>query len=146
MGTVNKLATRVAGLVNGTVSDAAIPGVDGAKKIESGLPVAIYFGIVDGALVISDSTAGFQRSASPSITDDPVFQKASEAVGRPDESAGFLYLNIKDAIPLVEGLAQASGAAIPPEVSQNLAPLQSFLAYGTAENGVTKFSALLQAR
>ncbi len=55
-------------------------------------------------------------------------------------------MNIKDTIPLLEGFVQLSGSAIPPEVSQNLAPLVSFLAYGTADNGVTKFSALLQAR
>jgi hypothetical protein len=144
--TVNKLATRVAGLFGGKVSRAAIPGVDGAKKIDVGAPFAIYYGIVDGALVISDSTGAFRGSASPSITDDPVFQKASDAVGRPEESAGFVYVNIKDAIPLLEGLAQVSGTTIPPEVSQNLAPLVSFMAYGTADNGVTTFSALLQAR
>jgi hypothetical protein len=144
--TVNKLALRAAGLFNGKVSQAAIPGVPGAKKLDVGAPVAIYYGIVNGALVISDATSAFRGSASPSITDDPVFQKASDAAGRPKESAGFVYVNIKDAIPLLEGLAQVSGTTIPPEVSQNLAPLVSFMAYGTAADGVTTFSALLQAR
>jgi hypothetical protein len=144
--TVNKLATRVAGLFGGKVSNAAIPGVSGAKKIDIGAPVAIYYGIVDGALVISDATGAFRGSASSSITADPVFQKASDAAGRPKASAGFVYVNIKDAIPLIEGLAQVAGTTIPPEVSQNLAPLVSFMAYGTAADGVTTFSALLQAR
>jgi hypothetical protein len=144
--TANTLATRVAALFDGKVSDAAIAGVDGAKKIDIGAPFSIYYGIVDGALVISDATGAFRGSASTPITDDPVFQKASDAAGRPDESAGFVYVNIKDAIPLLEGLAEASGTTVPPEVSQNLAPLVSFLAYGTADNGVTTFSALLQAR
>jgi hypothetical protein len=143
--TLNKLVTRVAAFVNAKVTNAAIPGVKNAKKVAAG-PVAIYFGIVDGNLVISDSTAGFRSSASTSITDDPIFQKTSEAAGRPDQSAGFLYVNIKDSVPLLEGLAQLSGATIPPEVSANLAPLQSFLAYATVDKGVAKFAVLVQAR
>ena len=55
-------------------------------------------------------------------------------------------MNIKDSVPLIEGLAQMSGSTIPPEVSQNLAPLQSFLAYATVDNGVAKFTVLVQAR
>jgi hypothetical protein len=144
--TVNTLATRVAALFDGKVSNAAIAGVGGAKKIDIGAPVSIFYGIVDGALVISDATGAFRGSAPTPITDDPVFQKASDAADRPEESAGFVYVNIKDAIPLIQGLAEASGTTIPPEVSQNLAPLVSFMAYGTADNGVTTFSALLQAR
>jgi hypothetical protein len=143
--TLNKLVARVAAFVNAKVTTAVIPGVTNAKKVAAG-PVAIYFGVFDGNLVISDSTTGFRGSASTSITDDPIFQKASEAAGRPDQSAGFLYVNIKDSVPLLEGLAQFSGATIPPEVSANLAPLQSFLAYATVDNGVAKFSVLVQAR
>jgi hypothetical protein len=128
-----------------TVTKAAIPGVDNAKKVALG-PVAIYFAVSGGNLVISDSAAGFRGSAATPITSDPVFQKTSEAAGRPDESAGFFYVNIKDSVPLIQGLAQLSGATIPPDVSANLAPLQSFLMYGTVDNGVAKFTALLQAR
>ena len=141
--TLDKLVARVAAFAKVKVTPAVIPGVNDAKKAVVG-PVAIYFGIVDGNLVISDSTTGFRSSASTPITDDPVFQKASTAAGRPDSSAGFLYVNIKDSVPLIEGLAQMTGSTIPPEVSQNLAPLQSFLAYATVDNGVAKFTALLR--
>ena len=96
--------------------------------------------------MITDSPSGFHGSAATPITADPVFQKASHAAGRPDASAGFVYVNVKDAVPLLEGLAQLTGVTVPPTVSANLAPLQSFLAYATVDNGVTKFTALLQAR
>jgi hypothetical protein len=144
--TTNKLAARAAALLNGRVSDAVIPGVSGVKKIQSLLPVTIYYGVVDGVLVISDSTVAFNGLPSTSVTDDPVFEKASDAAGRPEQSAGFLYVNIKDSIPLLEELSQTSGTGFPPEVSQNLAALESFLAYATVDNGVTTFSAVLQAR
>jgi hypothetical protein len=143
--TLNKLVARVAAFVNAKVTPAVIPGVKNAKQVTAG-PVAIYFGIFGGNLVISDSASGFHSSAATPITDDPVFQKTSEAAGRPDQSAGFLYVNIKDSVPLIQGLAQLSGATIPPDVSANLAPLQSFLAYATVDNGVAKFTALLQVR
>jgi hypothetical protein len=53
---------------------------------------------------------------------------------------------VQDAVPAIEGIAQLSGQPLPPEVSQNLAPLQSFLVYGSSSDAVTKFSALLQVR
>ena len=142
--TLNKLVTRLASFANAKVTDAAIPG-ESAKKVALG-GVSIYFGVSGDNLVISDSAKGFGAPGSTSITDDPVFQKASEAAGRPDQSAGFLYVNIKDSVPLIQGLAELSGTTIPPDVITNLAPLQSFLAYATADNGVGKFAAVLQAR
>ncbi len=143
--TLKTLVARIAAFVNVPVTTAVIPGVANAKKIELG-PVAIYLGISGDNLVISDSLSGFRGSAATPITDDPVFQKASDAAGRPDASAGFVYVNVKDSVPLVEGLAQLTGVTVPPNVSANLAPLQSFLAYATVDNGITKFTALLQAR
>ena len=143
--TLDKLVGQLAAFANVNVTPAVIPGVSGAKKAVLG-SVPIYFGIADGNLVVTDALTGFRTSASPSISDDPVFQKTSEAAGLPAESAGFIYVNIKDSVPLLQGLAQLGGTTIPPDVSANLAPLQSFLAYATVDNGAATFSALLQAR
>jgi Protein of unknown function (DUF3352) len=115
------------------------------KKLPFG-NFAVYYGLDGGNLVISDSLAAFGRKPSSTIEHDPVFEKAKSAAGMPDETSGFLYVNVQDAVPVIEGIAQLSGQTLPPEVSQNLAPLQSFLVYGSSSDGVTKFSALLQVR
>jgi hypothetical protein len=107
---------------------------------------AVYYGVDGANLVISDSLAAFGRKPSSTIEHDPVFEKAKSAAGMPDETSGFLFLNVQDAVPAIEGIAQLSGQPLRPEVSQNLAPLQSFLVYGSSSDAVTKFSALLQVR
>ena len=143
LGTLNKLATRLAGTLHRKLT-TAIPGTS-IKKLDVG-PVAIYYGVSGGTIVISDASSHIIGPVGTSITSDPTFTKAKSAAGLPDQSSGFVYANIKNAVPLIEGFAQAAGSAIPPEVSQNLAPLESFLAYATSSGGVVKFSVLLQAR
>jgi hypothetical protein len=54
-----------------------------------------------------------------------------------------VFVNVKQAVPVIEGLEQAKGGAVPSQASQNLAPLQSFLAYTTASGDLQKFSGLL---
>lgn len=133
---LDRLASRLAPVVGATWKGHAL----------SFGPVSVRWGAVGGALVISDSSAPFGAGSSSSIIDDPVFSKAKEAAGLPDESAGFFYVNIKDSIPVIEGFAQSAGSSLPPDVSQNLAPLESVLLYATSDGDVTKFSALLQTR
>ncbi len=115
------------------------------KRLSLG-QVSLYYGVDGGNLVISDSLAPFGGNVSTTIEHDPVFQKAKSAAGMPQETAGFVYVNVQDAVPVLAAAVQLAGASIPPEVSQNLAPLQSFLAYGTSSDDVTKFSASLQVR
>jgi len=143
LGTLNKLAARLAIALHTSLTTANAAGT--IKKLNLG-PVALYYGLSGGNLVISDSSAPFTASGGSSITGDPVFTKAKDAAGLPSETAGFVYVNIKDTIPVLEGFAQTAGSPLPPEVSQNLAPLQSFLAYATSSGGVAKFSLLLQVR
>ena len=143
--TLDKLVTRLSALANASVTTAVIPGVGGAKKVALG-PVAVYFGILDDTLVISDSVTGFRarrRRPSPTI---PSSRRPRRPPECPPSLAGFVYVNIKDSVPLLEGLAQLGGGTIPPDVTANLAPLESFLAYATVDSGAATFSALLQAR
>jgi hypothetical protein len=51
----------------------------------------------------------------------------------PDSNAGFLYVNLKDTIPILENLVTSSGRNIPPAVQQNLEPLRSALFYATID-------------
>ena len=51
----------------------------------------------------------------------------------PDETAGFVYVNIEDALPLLENFARTAGEPLPSEARANAEPLRSALFYATAE-------------
>ena len=143
MRTLNTIATRAAMFFGARPVKANASG--SVKKLSFGR-FALYYGVDRGHLVISSSIAPFGRSVSTTIEHDPVFEKAKGVADAPDETSGFLYVNVQDAVPVIEGFAQIAGAEVPVEASQNLAPLQSFLAYGSSSDGVSKVSALLQLR
>ena len=84
------------------------------------------------------------RSSSPRLGDDDGFQKARDAAGLPAESAGFIWVDLEDGIPMILGLADASGASIPAEIRANLEPLGSFLAWADSDGRTGSFTAFLQ--
>lgn len=143
MATLNKVAAKVASTFKGKLTDYV--GAPGIKKLHLG-GIAIYYGIARGNLMISDASGHLLASVGTPLADDPTFTKVKNAAGLPDRSAGFVYVNLKSAIPALKDLAQTLGSPIPPDVAQNLAPLESFIAYATGDGSVTKFSALLQVR
>ena len=140
IATLNKLAARLA-----TALHAKLNTNGRVKQLNFG-SIAVNYGIKGKTVVISDSSGHIIGPVGTPITEDPVFTKAKNAAGLPDQSSGFVYLNIKNAVPLIEGFAQASGVSVPPAVVQNLAPLESLLAYASSNGDVSKFSVLLSVR
>jgi hypothetical protein len=84
------------------------------------------------------------RGSSPRLGDDDGFKKARDAAGLPAESAGFIWVDLQDGIPMILGLANASGASIPAEIRANLEPLGSFLAWAESDGRTGSFTAFLQ--
>jgi hypothetical protein len=84
------------------------------------------------------------RSDDDKLADDEGFNDARDAAGMPNESVGFMWLDLEDGIPLVLGLASASGGAIPSEIRENLEPLGSFLAWAEGDGSSGSFTAFLQ--
>lgn len=140
--TLTTLARKLVGLAGGgtTFGTTTIGGHEFTQiRIEG---FSIYIGQAGDHIVVTDSTSALETgSPGTSLADDPVFKAAKEAAGMPDETAGFVYVNLKDGIPAVERLA---GTAIPPDVSANLRPLRSVLGYGTADGDVSTFNLFVQ--
>jgi hypothetical protein len=102
-------------------------------------PVAILYGVVDGKLVVTDNPTAvrdLRDGGRDALSDDSTFQAARDAAGMPDETNGWLYVNLKDAVPLVEGLAGLGGQQVPAEVSANLRPLRSAIVFGASDDDV----------
>ena len=94
---------------------------------------SIRYAAFDGKVVVTTGAQSIEeiRSGGPRLADDDAFQSARDAAGMPDETAGFVWLDVEDGLPLVVGLAEASGgsAAIPQEIRRNLEPLRSLVAW-----------------
>jgi hypothetical protein len=110
--------------------------------------VSIFYGAVDGKVVLTDSQRGISdlKGGGSKLKDDSTFKDAKKASGLPDTTNGFVYVDLKDAIPLVESLVQLSGKQAPREVSDNLQPLQSLTAWATRDGDVGKFTLFLEIK
>ncbi len=134
-------ASAVGGLLakvlpNQKTTSVTVDGVP-LEKIDLG-PVALYWGSFDGELLLSDTTAAVSelKGGSGGLADDPVFKQAAQKAGMPDGNQGFVFLNMKDALPMIEGIAQLAGQPLPASVDGNLRPLRSVLLYGTRDGDV----------
>jgi hypothetical protein len=64
----------------------------------------------------------------------------------PDSTGGFMYIDVKNVLPLIEGFAGLAGKSIPPNVSDNLRPLRSFLAWSEGDADARTFDAFLEIK
>ena len=143
LATVDKLAAHT----GQRVQHQTIDGVDARRLQLSNF--ALYYGAFDGMLVITDSPTGITglKDGGDKMSDDPVFKDVKDAAGMPDETKGFLYVNVKDTVPLVETLsAFGGGTQIPPDVSSNLEHVRAFLAYGSGSGDENRLDAFLQVQ
>ena len=99
--------------------------------------VTVRHAVIGGQLVISSSQQGIAAFRAPGtkLSGDPAFQAAAKAAGLPERTTGFVYANLKAALPLVQLLAPHAGLG-------DLSALGSLIAYGTktgAESSYTLF-------
>jgi hypothetical protein len=106
----------------------------------------LYHAEVGDALVVSTSQQAIEvfTGSGPKLSGDATFQAAQQASGMPDETTGFAYVDLKDALPLVQAFAALSGAT-GSTGTPDLSALHTLTAFGSgASNGVEQFTALLQ--
>jgi hypothetical protein len=136
------VAAGVGALIkNLTGKDSSPAQISGATmlKVDLGF-VAIYYGTTDnGEVVVTDSTNAVAElnGSAGKLTDDSGFKDAKSAAGMPDDNGGFVYVDVKDLLPTVEGLASLVNKPIPADLDANLKPLDTVLGYGSRDNGVT---------
>jgi hypothetical protein len=142
---IDRLAQRLAQFGGGGAPTATKIGDVDAKRLTV-QNFAIYYAAFDGKLVITSATTGISElsAGGEKLPDDETFKAASEAAEMPDETAGFLYVNIEDALPLLENFAQTAGEPLPPQARANAQPLRSVLFYGTAEKGKAQVKGFLR--
>jgi len=103
----------------------------------------ILCGDAAGPFVVSTSERAFSQEGGDKLSDSSFFKDAAKSAGMPAATGGFVYLNLKDGIPLAESFAQLAGSGLSPDTIANLRPLRSFLAYATADGGEGSATAFL---
>lgn len=146
LATLDKLAARLAATLGVQVQ----PGSQGGhpvKTINFG-QFAVHYGGLDGKVLVTSAVNGIADygASGERLPDSADFKEAQDAAGMPDSNGGFLYLDLKDSIPLVEGLAALAGASAPSEVTENLRPLRSFLAWVEASGDLRTFDSFLEIK
>jgi Protein of unknown function (DUF3352) len=143
------LDTLVAGLGEYLPGVSGATGVDiagvAAKEIPIRPPIALYYAAFDGRLVVTSSKDGIAslREDEDRLADDEDFQDALEQAGMPDETSGFAYVDLEDAIPYVLGFVEQAGDEVPPLVRSNLEPLQQLVVYGEKDGSAVHFAGFL---
>jgi hypothetical protein len=121
--------------------------VDGGilDKVDLG-SIALYYGVANGEFVVTDSANALAelKGSVGHLTGDSVFKDAKDGAGMDDDNEGFLFLDLKDALPAVSGFAQLANQKLPPQVEANLRPLRSLLVYGSRDGAVQTFVAYLK--
>ena len=101
-----------------------------------GSPLPLHIAVVDDQVVATTASTpadALERAqVGGSLADDEDFKEAKDAAGMPDETGGFLYVDVADALPLLS-LAGYAGVDVPKELLENLRPVSSVIAWSQAD-------------
>ena len=140
VGTIDKVLARAAQFLPGipTPRSIDIGGVK-AKAVEYQGTTIIYAGF-DGKLVITNAadTIEAMQGGGEKLSDDQTYANAQENADVPGETSGIFYVNLNSAFDVVQSLSEH-----PPQVQENVEPLDSFLLYSTADDGRVTVSGFL---
>jgi Protein of unknown function (DUF3352) len=142
LDTLDKLAAKLAAETGGTVQSGT-QGGHAVKTVDLGR-FAIHYGMVDGKVLITSGLSGIaDYGEGDNLSDSGDFKEAKDTAGMPDSTGGFIYVDLKDALPMLEGLASLSGENLPSSTTENLRPLRSFLAWSNVSGEKRTFDAFL---
>jgi hypothetical protein len=141
--TLDALNQAIAG-----IGSAATKGSSGSGGLNLGSilgAIALQHEVVDGNLVVSTSAQAIAdfKGSGQKLADDGAFKEAESASAMPGQTTGFVYVNLKDALPLVQGLAALAGGSSSSGSLQDLGALRTLTAYGTASGDVQAFTLFL---
>jgi hypothetical protein len=147
LGTLGKLFTRL-GAVGLTQPCATTEQGGVTMQCVQVSRVAIHYGASEGKVFITTgpSAVSEYKASGNKLADDPDFKSAKSAAGLPDSNGGFVYVNLKDTIPMIESLIGFGGITTPQEVTANLAPLRSFLAWSAGSGDARTFDVFLEIK
>jgi hypothetical protein len=138
VATLDTLVTRLGAQFQATVTNATVAGVQVKQLTIQRFPV--YFGVVDGKLILTTSQAGITdlKNGTSKLVDQDAFKKTIDAADlSTGETAGLLYVDVPSAISNLSGLASIAHATMPAEAQANTKNLRGFVLGGHADDDHT---------
>ena len=128
--TLDSLAETVSGFFDAERGTRRVGDVD-ARELQVG-PVSILYGAGDGRVVVTTAPGGLDAlgDGGESLEDGDRFQNARDAAGIGDDAQVYAYLDLQGLVDLIGTVSALSDEEVPPEVRENLEPLESFVAWG----------------
>jgi hypothetical protein len=105
--------------------------------------------VIGGQLVASTSPKGIAdfRAAGSKLSGDSRFEDAQKAAGMPAATTGFLYVDLREAVPLIQAFAPLLGLTLPPVLEKgDFSALDTLTAFGTRTGHEQSFTVYLQVR
>ncbi len=141
LATLDKLAAH-----SGSPVEPGTQGGHPVKTVNLG-QFTIHYGTVDGKVLITSGVSGIADYGEGNhLPDSDDFKQAQAAAGMADSTGGVIYIDLKDALPLLEGFAGLAGQSLPSSTTENLRPLRSFLAWTNVEGETRTFDAFLEIK
>jgi hypothetical protein len=141
LATLDKLAAKLAPLAGGKFTPGTVRTLDLGR-------FTLHYGVSGDHVLITSGINGitdFGGSGSK-LPESADFKEAKSAAGMPDSTGGFVYVDLKNAIPLIEGFAGLAGQSLPPSVAENLRPLRSLVAWAAGSGDSRTFDAFLEIK
>ena len=117
------------------------------EELLEGAPLPLRVAVVGDQVVATTATSpaqALQRArVGGTLADDEDFREAKAAAGMPDETGGFLYVDVADLLPLLS-LAGYAGVDVPKELLENLRPVRSVIAWSQAEGSTSAQTLFVQ--
>jgi hypothetical protein len=146
LATLDKLAARLAVFLQTKVTSGRESGRT-VKTLDFGRLAVKYAGLGDKIMITSGLNGiGAYTEGGSKLPDAADFKEAKSASGLPSSNAGFVYVDLKNSIALIESLATLGGSSLPPEAADNLRPLRSFTAWGDSSGETATFDAFLEIK
>lgn len=139
--TLDRLAARLAQRAEARTGTTTLGGSPAGFVEFRG--VRVTYGVAGGIATVTSARALTAPAEGERLADDPAFGAAKDASGLGDETAGFLYVDLREAVSMIQGFAGASGENVPPDVGRNLRPLKTFVSHVTRDGDEYRFAALL---
>ena len=95
--------SALAGLSGMTTRPFTVAGAEGKELVIPDAGISIFAVVADGKALLSTDKSSIENALGDAtkLADDVVYQEAREAAGAPDETAGFVYVNLKAGLPYI---------------------------------------------
>ncbi len=143
VATLDGIISKYAKQLSAQPEPATFGAVQG-RKLDLGAFQIDYANVGD-KFVVTDLPQGILSLASPSSTlaQSDAFKDAADASGLPSNTQGFVYVDVRGGVGLVQKLANAP---IPADVARNLKPLRSAVEYALTRPSEVQVTFFLQIK